>query len=675
VKRAGVLGLVLFSALSTAMALTGCKTGDDAAACATDKDCNGHKCVSGVCSSAEAVCSSPGQPGNGPACDGEPCKGNDACASAACTNGSCAPTAGKTCGVGTGSLCNQDDPCQQDSDCQSDYCDTKCGPPSASVHTDGRRDGGETGVDCGGTAGVPCVAGQKCKTSDDCLSTCNAQGTCDPPSATDGKKNQDETDIDCGGTAAPKCVQGKACKANTDCQLDACTKDVCVKPTDKDGIQNGSESDIDCGGAGVTEADFTYKAPRCAEGRKCAAGTDCTTNHGCSGAGICTMPSCATKETAGILTCGAGETDDPKKQHESCCRSLVLPTRTTRRLDKYEITSGRMRSFLNDKGPDIRTWVANFIKANPTSQLAGLVASFPVIGDLYPAADRFDNLSLTAQMSHDIDNYDGIRGCYNGAGDYAANTYWMDATHLADFGIPARSLDRLVSDEKPLNCAMPIMFAAFCAWDGGELATMADFNDAWGTDAFPWGPTGVRPNYNWCNGDLGNGGFQCQCNGTNTDPSNTNCPAGGFAFNGEAGVFYEYPVGTDRSLDNEPLIAAPGRFTTDASALKSNGESWFDLAGNLAEITGDWAPAAPTGISDFCDLSADPAPGAATCTRKDGSPQENIVGPGTHYTGIPNTGIVGNTWEGHQYGRGVPDVWPATGQYGKFGGRCVRPVE
>jgi formylglycine-generating enzyme required for sulfatase activity len=58
-------------------------------------------------------------------------------------------------------------------------------------------------------------------------------------------------------------------------------------------------------------------------------------------------------------------------------------------------------------------------------------------------------------------------------------------------------------------------------------------------------------------------------------------------------------------------IAGPGRFQTDFTFLKSNGESWYDLFGNVAEYTGDFA----TPSYDFCDYSVAPAAGATTCTR------------------------------------------------------------
>jgi hypothetical protein len=348
-------------------------------------------------------------------------------------------------------------------------------------------------------------------------------------------------------------------------------------------------------------------------------------------------------------------------------------------MDKYEITAGRFRSFLTSIGAsgNVRAWVKTYIAANPTSQLAQMIASFPVLANLYPATAR-GQLSLVAHMSLDIDNYNGIRGCANYDGSYSANTYWMDYDPT-DFGLPKRPLARTISDEKSLNCAMPIMFAAFCAWDGGEMPKYDDYLDVW-TQAYPWGPTDtVRPTYNWCNGTYYNGGFTCQCappDGVHpVDLQGQTCPAGGLSTNGQQGVFYQFPLGTDRSKDNEPLIAAPGRFQTDVTALKSGGESWFDIYANLSEYTADFAANPNATLSTFCDLSATPAAGATTCPRSEPGNPPTPKGPGTLYTGIPQVGMVGNTWEGHRYGKvNKASNIPATFQYGKFGARCVRPA-
>ena len=49
---------------------------------------------------------------------------------------------------------------------------------------------------------------------------------------------------------------------------------------------------------------------------------------------------------------------------------------------------------------------------------------------------------------------------------------------------------------------------------------------------------------------------------------------------------------------------------------------------------------------------------------------------GALYTGIPQVGMIGGTFEGHQYGKtSRASNLGATFQYGKFGARCVRPVD
>lgn len=579
-------------------------------------------------------------------CDGAGCTDGTQCSSGSCTGGKCDPPPTKTCGVGLPKTCGDGEACAQDLDCGSDYCDGSCKPPPDAAHADQRRNAGETGVDCGGAAPADCPVGERCKTSDDCLGLCNASGTCDAPSATDQKKNNDETDVDCGGPNAPKCAVDKACNGNTDCELLACTANKCVVPTETDGVQNGGESDIDCGGPGVMGGGVTYTPPRCKEGKTCAADGDCATGA-CSPANKCVVKSCDTAETAGITTCGAGEVGEAGAAHESCCKSLKLPT-VNKRLDKYEITAGRFRSFLTAVGPNVRQWVATFIAANPTHQLATMMSSYPVLKDLYPAT-KTGPLSLVAYMSIDVDNYNGVRGCYNGAGNYGANTYWMDKADLAEYGIPERPQLRTVTDAKSLNCAPPLMFAAFCAWDGGELPMFSDLIDSWGPNTYPWGANDIgRPNYNWCNGYDGTGGFHCQN-----------------AAIGDAGLFYEFPKNVDWSLDFSPLIAGPGRFTMDASQLKVGADSWMDLYANLVEYTGDFQGT----TTDFCDFSGEPAAGATTCTRT------NRDGSGTKYVGVPVTRVIGRSWEGHVYERTNTNKYSVLFQYGKFGARCARPVE
>jgi len=670
------IGGIAFAGL--AVLVVGCPTASDSDAPGDDAGANAEVSTGPPCSRLTTRC----EPGG--ACEGAP-----DCASALCRDGKCnevVPADGVKsgdetdidCGGTQAPACADNKGCVIGADCTSSVCKVGlCAPPSP---TDGVTNGDETGLDCGGVKAPKCPPGQGCLSSADCdkVKCDTVQKKCLPPTHDDGIKNLDETDADCGGPTATvaRCATGKACLATSDCDAVICnaTTKVCDPPTPTDGLKNGSETDVDCGGGAPTNA------PRCVIDKGCKLGTDCTSG-GCSvGLGNkCSPLSCATPETAGINSCGAKETGVAGAVHDSCCKSLVLPTRTTRRLDKYEITAGRYRSFIASIGAsgNVRAWVQAYVAGHPGSQLATMLASYPVLAGLYPAAARFDNLSLTAHLSLDIDNYDGIRGCANYAGSYSANTYWLDYD-IADFGLPKRPIPRAVSDEKPMNCAMPIMFAAFCAWDGGEMPIYDDYLDVW-TQAYPWGATDtVRPSYNWCNGTFFNGGFTCQCappDGVHApNLQGQTCPAGGLSTNGEQGVFYQFPNATDRSKDNEPLIAAPGRITGDASALKSGGESWFDIYANLAEYTADFAPNPNATLATFCDLSAGPVAGKPTCTRANpGSPTPK--GPGTLYSGIPQIGMIGNSWEGHRYVKSnKASNLPATFQYGKFGARCIRPI-
>lgn len=621
--------------------------------------------------------------------EGEKCEGAPDCASGLCRENTCravTPADGTKngdetdvdCGGTASPACADGKDCKIAPDCTSGVCTgDKCQVPTAK---DGVQNGDETGVDCGGstTKAPRCPTGKGCLGDADCDKVkCDlVQKKCLPATHDDGILNLDETGIDCGGPTATvkRCPTGEGCVATSDCDKVLCDTAAkkCDPPKKDDGIKNGTETDIDCGGGAPTNAD------RCFINQGCLVGGDCTSG-GCSVAlGMkCSPKSCATAEVAGINSCGAIETGQAgaAAAHDSCCKSLTLPTRVDRRLDKYEITAGRFRTFLTAVGPNVRAWVNTYAAANPSSQLAAF-ATTPItdgtnntattLASLYPAADTMGAHSLTAHMGSDIDNYNGIRGCYNGDGNYSANTYWMDAAHQALLALPARSLNRSFSDEKPLNCAMPMMFAAFCAWDGGEMALVADYRDAW-PGTYPWG-NGVqtRPTFNWCNGTYNNGGFKCQCDGVNNlDFVNQRaCPAGGFSGLSGAGVFYEWPRNTDRSKDNEPLIAAPGRVTGDASALKGDGESWQDLYANLAEYTGDLTPSA----NDFCDHSTDGSAAASNC-RRSGHADFGVL-----YSGIPRVGMIGQSWEGHEYNKGGANQFQATFQYGKFGARCVRPV-
>ena len=575
-----------------------------------------------------------------------PCTGPTDCPSGVCENGACAAAPGKTCGTAASALCAAGEACPTDADCASDFCSAgTCAAPGANVHSDGRRNGGETDVDCGGTSAIVCAVGLGCKSAADCDSACTA-GKCAVPSDGDGKKNNGETDVDCGGPNAKKCADGKACATGPDCGLGYCPLATCVKPTSGDSVQNGTESDVDCGGAAQTFAGVTVPAgPKCVLKKTCAIDADCESAV-CSDSKHCIeAESC--RPLHGGETCGTGEYGVAGAVHESCCRSLAVPGATPVMqngvakavyLDKYEITAGRIRQWIKAVGPNIRGWVKARITVGNALYDPILAAQFPgdkadylpsllksedkVITD--PDATAETDISLLSQLGptsyvRGVLANGGSSGCAMnnavpgqpvGNFKYGHRTYWFDAAESAYFYEVARpaSNTKDVLDEKSMNCMTPIMFTAFCAWDGGYMQSQDAISKAYGPSAWPWGatPTPTDAVAKIANYNAGTGGF-----GNTKDPR------------------YLWPVVNYSTFEADftPIIAAPGRFSGDASQVLPAADTWMDLGGNMIEwsqVGGTWR------------------------------------------------GWTGSSFEGHLY----PRAWTGTIQYldkyGKGGSRCMR---
>jgi len=152
--------------------------------------------------------------------------------------------------------------------------------------SNGVKDAGETGVDCGGQNNCPrCGLDTACSSDIDCSSGyCDLSTlTCKSPSCTDTIKNGYETDIDCGGSSCSKCDLGKKCKVFSDCESNYCNNEsICAEATCTDNIANGNETDIDCGG----------NCNKCENGKECLTDSDCISGK-CSrisGKGVCVMP-------------------------------------------------------------------------------------------------------------------------------------------------------------------------------------------------------------------------------------------------------------------------------------------------------------------------------------------------------------------------------------------------
>ena len=460
----------------------------------------------------------------------------------------------------------------------------------------------------------------KCLTAADCASAiCGSDGTCTAATITDGVKNGSETDIDCGGTDAPKCEATKACLAATDCFWGFCTGGTCEGH--QPGRKDGDQTDIDCGGT---------KSPACDWDKTCAVDKDCTS--GACGASLkcLTGPSC--KATSGGSTCGAGETGAGGAVHESCCRSLPVASyttglpagKTTVYLDKYEITAGRMRTFLaavaaaNGGAPNVKAyitankpagWNDGWSDALPTAQQSGqstYTVTNPTSNPLYPGDDVFLPTSTQGNNWHSIPGTytidtgvvfamggepwypefqsnatDGQTyaefhnyNCNNEEGSFGFGTYYFDAASqkLSDPANLAKAFTQDQMDEKALNCAPTALFAAFCAWDGGQLMTKEVFDFvAGGTWVDMTGATMPTPPPRIAKG-------QTLCGGDDTlitmSDSSQSC-----------GMVYGFPdAGANSTHDASFKVAAPGRIEADTVAINAADEPWMDLIGNLQEI-------------------------------------------------------------------------------------------
>jgi cysteine-rich repeat protein len=151
------------------------------------------------------------------------------------------------------------------------------------ICTDDVRNGGETGVDCGGPACPGCGAGGPCNTGDDCQSqVCSEDGTCAAPVCGDGVLGPGE-DCDTAESTA------------------TCDED-CTLPECGDGVFNPVFEDCDEGAANTAACDRDCSAAECGDGlENPAAGEECddgnaVDNDGCSA-------------ECQIQICGNGEVD------------------------------------------------------------------------------------------------------------------------------------------------------------------------------------------------------------------------------------------------------------------------------------------------------------------------------------------------------------------------------
>jgi hypothetical protein len=417
-----------------------------------------------------------------------------------------------------------------------------------------------------------------------------ATGVTGPGVAANGQKDGDETDVDCGGSSGKKCAEGKGCNEDTDCEV------------------------------------------ACSYAKKCIGAKSC-------------------KPHLGGDTCGEGEVEEGPTGHESCCRTLPVSGFTDKAhpgkqvyLDKYEITAGRIRAWIdamvkeNGGEPNVKAWIAankpviwddawnEFLPEGfegPTKVIARRLLGDPRPEDngwsvgpgviVPPPTDEPRNMGVNYQFNSEV--YVDLHGsnCGTWEGTYGFPTYYYPPDILArneqlpradghtNSGqkIPAKDF----LDTKAMNCITNAMLAAFCAWDGGQLATDEVL------DYVTSSPASYSFNVSGCGTQYDNHGDllkeppdysrTVQTGGTcpNVSVINATFDAGdvlpkwpGHTLNEH---HYWYPwLDGEATHDKSSEISAPGRASTaaaasgkavDAIALKPGDEPWMDLAGNLNE--------------------------------------------------------------------------------------------
>ncbi len=227
-------------------------------------------------------------------------------------------------------------------------------------------------------------------------------------------------------------------------------------------------------------------------GAACGADGQCQSN-GCDDTMHCAAGRSCTQANGG-RTCGANGM-------ESCCTAIQVPKpKAAFTLDKYSVTSGRFRVFIDKTGGDVRGYVH-----------ANRPAWFDPTWEAW-LPNKMDDGTTTLAAPHQYAPGAGLDGVYQQLGPIHYGTegpgnegcLTSEVGNARTFRLPDAANTNLfadtqqyaqdVLDQKPMQCATFYMLAAFCIWDGGRIPTLDELDYAWdkGTPAsylYPWGNT------------------------------------------------------------------------------------------------------------------------------------------------------------------------------------------
>ena len=370
-------------------------------------------------------------------------------------------------------------------------------------------------------------------------------------------------------------------------------------------------------------------------GGACTKDSDCASG-GCDYTLHCAVARSCTQHNGGD-TCGS-------TGKESCCTTLPVPKPGAAfKLDKYNITAGRMRAFIEKTKGNVR----GYIQSNRP-------AWFESAWDPWVPNVMDDGTAVTG-VSHLFDPGKGQDGVYQqlgpihyGAAEMGGNegcltsqvgnarTYRLPDDVNTKLFADVQQYPQDVLDQKSQQCITFFMVAAFCAWDGGRMPTIAELDYAWDagdptTHLYPWGNTPVPGGWDkpYPFDPTGKGFGTAQPAGSDQKRANYRY---NFWMPANIQCIGDDPLKCDYSL----YVAPPGTFPTSDGPF---GHS--DLAGNVYNVA----------------LPMSGTPG---------------TDPGARTVGLNRTGA----FDGHAIPNKHPITgfrsWASTNKYLAVGGRCAR---
>ncbi|MCL2779330.1 MAG: hypothetical protein FWD73_15150 [Polyangiaceae bacterium] len=305
-------------------------------------------------------------------------------------------------------------------------------------------------------------------------------------------------------------------------------------------------------------------------------------------------------------------------------------------LDKYEITAGRMRAFVDavtaNRGgvPDIKGYMAAHPPARwnsaweavlpsayfdtqpgvtyeirrPTPTTPNGADSGALFGYLYPGPDLIPGtFYIYGSMSPTVGQYTIFPSIYDTFGegsffpeysdqnavyhnlncDNKSNSYGFGTYWLAPSGDINRQFPQSTMDKQALNCTTNAMFAAFCAWDGGQLVTEDVMKYV--VDGTTWSPKSSHGGS--C---TANKGKVCRIDVAFPDcPSNADCTCinkrSDSGTPGPCSNLSPPYQASGNTADDSGRIFPPGRIAADVVRVgDAVDEGWYDLKGNLLEL-------------------------------------------------------------------------------------------